>query len=61
MGWLSHGIEGVKLGKVLSNYNFSWSIGTIISPFLTGLLSTISSSLPLFNNFRMKVAGIPVY
>jgi len=48
MGWLSHGIEGVKLGKVLSNYNFSWSIGTIISPFLAGILSTISSSLPLF-------------
>jgi len=48
MGWLSHGIEGVKLGKVLSNYNFSWSIGTIISPFLAGILSTFSSSLPLF-------------
>jgi len=48
MGWLSHGIEGVKLGKVLSNYNFSWSIGTIISPFLAGILSTVASPLPLF-------------
>ncbi len=48
MGWLSHGVEGVKLGKVLSSYNFSWSIGTIISPFLAGVLSTFSSSLPLF-------------
>ncbi len=48
MGWLSYGIEGAKLGRVLSNYNFSWSIGTIISPFLAGILSTFSSPLPLF-------------
>jgi len=47
-GWLSQGYEGQKLSRIMSGYNFSWSIGTIISPLLAGLLSSINKSLPIF-------------
>jgi len=47
MGWLSHGIEGAKLGRLMSNFNFFWSIGSILSPLIAGFLSTKNSSLPL--------------
>lgn len=46
-GWLSQGYEGKKLSTVMSGYNFSWSLGTIVSPFLAGFLSAINESLPL--------------
>ena len=48
MGWLSKGMEGPKLGKIMSMYNFSWSMGMILSPLIAGLLSKIESSLPIF-------------
>lgn len=47
MGWLSRGIEGAELGKLMSRYNFSWSIGSIISPLLAGLLSKRNPAFPL--------------
>ena len=46
-GWLSQGYEGQKLSKIMSGYNFSWSMGTIISPFLAGFLSSLNKSLPI--------------
>ena len=46
-GWLSQGYEGQKLSKIMSGYNFSWSLGTIVSPFLAGFLSSIDKSLPI--------------
>jgi MFS family permease len=48
MGWLSHGKEGPELGRLMAGFNFSWSIGSIISPYLTGLLSERNTALPLF-------------
>ncbi len=48
MGWLSRGIEGAELSKLMSNYNFSWSIGSIISPFIAGYLSIQAPALPLY-------------
>jgi MFS family permease len=48
MGWLSHGIEGAQLGKLISKFNLSWSIGSIISPLLAGFLSQKNPVYPLF-------------
>lgn len=47
-GWLSAGYEGTRLGKIMSGYNFSWSTGTIISPFLAGSLSEINTIYPIY-------------
>ncbi len=47
VGWLSQGFEGKRLGRVMSNYNFSWGVGISISPFLAGFLSSINRSLPI--------------
>jgi len=47
VGWLSQDTEGKMLGRIMSRYNFSWSLGIIISPFLAGQLSQINISLPL--------------
>jgi MFS family permease len=49
MAWLSQKIEGVKLGKTISKFNFSWSMGLIISPFLAGWLSERAAELPLYS------------
>jgi MFS family permease len=48
MGWLSHGKEGSELGRLMARFNFSWSVGSIISPYLAGLLSERNTALPLF-------------
>ncbi|HOG50020.1 MAG TPA: MFS transporter [Lentisphaeria bacterium] len=47
MGWLSVGLEGQALGRATGIYNLSWSIGCIISPMLTGYLSSRNASYPL--------------
>ena len=49
MGWLSRKVEGVALGKTISKFNFSWSAGLIISPFLAGWLSERATKLPLYS------------
>jgi MFS family permease len=49
MAWLSRRIEGVKLSKIVSKFNFSWSMGLIISPFLAGWLSERAAELPLYS------------
>ncbi len=48
MAWLSRKVEGDRLSRTISKFNFSWSAGTIISPFLAGRLSEISPQLPLY-------------
>ncbi|HUX14233.1 MAG TPA: MFS transporter [Spirochaetia bacterium] len=48
MGWLSAGLEQRALSSIIGRYNLSWSTGTIISPFLGGLLYQSGSLLPLF-------------
>jgi len=49
MGWLSHDIEGVELGKIMSRFNFSWSAGIIISSPLAGVLSDIAPEIPIYS------------
>jgi MFS family permease len=48
LGWLSRGVEGAVLGRLMSNFNFSWSVGSIISPFIAGFLSAKAPALPLY-------------
>ena len=48
MGWLSMNAEGATLGKVVSRFNLSWSLGVIISPFIAGWLSERAVRLPLY-------------
>ncbi len=47
MGWLSAGLEGAALNRATGIYNLSWSTGSIISPMLTGYLSSRNASYPL--------------
>ena len=48
MGWLSRNVEGIDLSRVISKFNFSWSAGIIIGPFLSGWLSERAAELPLY-------------
>ena len=48
IGWFSQDIEGAKLGKTMSYFNFSWNAGLILGPFLAGILSAVNSELPLY-------------
>ena len=48
MGWLSSGQEGRQLARATSFFNFSWSTGTIVAPFLAGFLSDINGVYPLY-------------
>ena len=48
MGWLSRDTEGPQLGKRMSYFNLSWSIGLIIGPLIAGVLSARSPELPLY-------------
>ena len=47
MGWLSTGLEGRHLSRVLGWFNFSWSAGAIISPVVAGLLEDMGNSFAL--------------
>lgn len=47
MGWLSSGLEGVALNKEISRFNFAWSSGVVISPYLAGFLTERGNTLPL--------------
>jgi len=48
IGWFSQDIEGAKLGKTMSYFNFSWNAGLILGPFLAGVLSAVNSKFPLY-------------
>ena len=48
MGWLSSGQEGKQLARATSFFNFSWSTGTIVAPFLAGFLSDLNGVYPLY-------------
>ena len=48
MGWLSSGQEGKQLARATSFFNFSWSTGTIVAPFLAGFLSDRNGASPLY-------------
>ena len=48
MGWLSRDAEGSQLGKRMSYFSLSWSMGLIVGPIIAGLLSARSPELPLY-------------
>jgi len=48
MGWLSAGAEGAQLSRRIGRFNLSWSVGVILGPYLAGLLTEVSSRLPLY-------------
>lgn len=45
--WITRGAEGARLNKLTGAFNFSWSFGTGISPYLTSLLVVVSPSFAL--------------
>lgn len=47
MGWLSEGIEGPGLNKMMGFFNLSWSTGLVISPYLGGLFLEANLRYPL--------------
>ena len=47
MGWLSKGYEGAELNRATSLFSFSWSIGSIFSSYIAGLLSERGKFLPV--------------
>jgi MFS family permease len=47
MGWLSAELEGGRLSRVIGWFNFSWSIGAIISPVVAGWLEDMGNSFAL--------------
>lgn len=48
MGWLSTGLEGPQLNKVLGRFNVSWSVGGMIGAPLGGWLSQYNVVLPIY-------------
>ena len=45
--WITRGSEGKELNKLTSSFNFSWSFGTGISPYIASLLVINSPSYGL--------------
>ena len=45
--WITRGSEGEKLNRLTSAFNFSWSFGTGVSPYVTGFLVTFSPAFAL--------------
>lgn len=48
MGWLSLGIEGRPLSRVLGYFNLSWSTGMAVSPYAAGLIIERNLTLSIF-------------
>lgn len=47
MGWLSQGVEGPALGRRMTRYNISWTLGNTLSPFIAGWLIEWRARIPL--------------
>lgn len=47
MGWISEGLEGSELNRMMGFFNLSWSTGLVISPYFAGLLLESNTSYPL--------------
>ena len=45
--WITRGAEGSRLNRLTGAFNFSWSFGTGISPYVTAFLVTYSPSAAL--------------
>jgi len=48
MGWISLGLEGAELNRMMGYFNLSWSMGLVLSPYLGGLLLEANLYYPLF-------------
>ncbi|MCH3916537.1 MAG: MFS transporter [Spirochaetia bacterium] len=46
--WLSRGKEGKPLNQAISKFNFSWSLGAGIAPYVCTLLVERNTKLPFF-------------
>lgn len=57
MGWLSAGLEGKKLSRVMGWYSFSWSIGSITSPLIAGWVEDMGSSFSLYGSSIVFLAA----
>jgi MFS family permease len=57
MGWLSRDAEGSMLGKRMSYFSISWSIGLIVGPLIAGVLSARSPELPLYAGSALFMAA----
>jgi MFS family permease len=55
MGWLSWGVEGKDLGRIMGRFNFSWAFGGILAPFLGGLLVEGNPQWPFFTAMGLLV------
>ncbi|MFA6687999.1 MAG: MFS transporter [Sphaerochaetaceae bacterium] len=55
-GWFSRGKEGAQLNHVSSAFNFSWSFGAGLSPYIAGVLVERSTTLPLFSGICVFAA-----
>lgn len=47
MGWLSAGLEGKQLNRMLGWFNLSWSSGSIMGPIVAGWLEDMGNSFAL--------------
>jgi MFS family permease len=54
--WLTRGKEGKELNATTSVFNFSWSFGAGLSPFIAGLLVEKSTTLPLISGIIVFLA-----
>ena len=45
--WITRGAEGAQLNRLTSAFNFSWSFGTGISPYIASFLVTVSPAFAL--------------
>lgn len=47
MGWLSSGLEGERLNRVMGRFNLCWSSGAIVGPVVAGVLAREDPRLPV--------------
>ncbi len=47
--WITRGAENARLNRLTSAFNFSWSFGTGISPYITSFLVAFSPAVALFS------------
>ena len=47
VAWLSSNLEGGQLSKTMNEFNASWTVGAIVSPFLASQLSEAGTALPI--------------
>ncbi len=48
MGWITSGVEGPALGRANGAFSASWSMGAVVSPYISGMLTERGVFLPLY-------------